>query len=69
MLDDVEFSARVGRYGRERFAPELRAVTSLRRTRRRGYARTVFEYLKGYLQLMATGKVEKRRYLREIERE
>jgi len=69
MLDDVEFSARVGRYGRGRFDPELRAMTSLRRTRRKGHACTIFGYLKGYLQLIATGKVEKRRYLREIERE
>lgn len=69
MLDDVEFSARMGRYGRGRFDPQMWAVTSLRRTRQKGHSRTIFEYLKGYLQLIVTGKVKKRRYLREIERE
>lgn len=69
MLDDAEFSMRIKKFGREKFEPELYAVTSIRRTKQKGHMKTVKQYLRGYLDLVRTGRVEKLGYLREINKD
>ena len=68
MLDDVELSIRMGKYGKEKFEPKMLAVTSIRRTKQKGHTSTVKMYLQGYLSLFKTGQVKKKGYLREIKR-
>ncbi len=69
MLDDVELSMRIKKFGREIFEPRMYAATSIRRTKQKGHVKTVREYLKGYLSLFKTGVVKKPEYLREIKRD
>ncbi|MEW6592533.1 MAG: glycosyltransferase [Candidatus Hadarchaeota archaeon] len=68
MLDDVELSTRMSKYGREKFVPKMLAVTSIRRTKQKGHTSTVKMYLQGYLSLFKTGQVKKKGYLREIKK-
>ncbi len=68
MLDDVEFSMRVGKYGKEIFEPKMVAVASIRRTKQKGHFASVKSYLRGYLSLILTGQVKKPGYLREIKK-
>lgn len=69
MLDDVDFSMRMKKFGKEKFEPKLYAVTSLRRTKQKGHAKTITEYYRGYFSLLTTGHVKKRGYLKEIKRD
>lgn len=69
MLDDVDLSMRIKKFGKEKFEPKLRAITSLRRAKQKGHVKTVKEYLWGYLSLLATGRVKKPCYLREIKKD
>jgi glycosyltransferase involved in cell wall biosynthesis len=68
MLDDVEFSMRMGRYGKEKFEPKMIASASIRRTKQKGHSSTVKMYLKGYLSLFTTGQVKKPGYLRDVKK-
>jgi glycosyltransferase involved in cell wall biosynthesis len=68
MLDDVEMSIRMSKFGKEKFEPKMLAVTSIRRTKQKGHASTVGMYLRGYLSLFKTGQVKKKGYLREIKK-
>ncbi|MEW6221727.1 MAG: glycosyltransferase [Candidatus Hadarchaeota archaeon] len=68
MLDDVDLSIRMNKYGKEKFEPKMLAVTSIRRTKQKGHASTVKMYLQGYLGLFKTGQVKKKGYLREIKK-
>ncbi len=69
MLDDVDLSMRMKKFGKEKFEPKLYAVTSLRRTKQKGNVKTVVDYYRGYISLFSTGQVKKRGYLREIKRD
>jgi glycosyltransferase involved in cell wall biosynthesis len=69
MLDDADLSMRMKKFGREKFEPELYAVTSIRRSKQRGHFKTVKEYLQGYLNLLSTGHVQRHDYLREIKKD
>jgi glycosyltransferase involved in cell wall biosynthesis len=68
MLDDVEMSIRMSKFGKEKFEPRMLAVTSIRRTKQKGHTSTVKMYLQGYLSLFKTGQVKKKGYLREIKK-
>lgn len=68
MLDDVEFSMRMKKYGKEIFEPKMLAVNSIRRTKQKGHASTVKSYIRGYISLLLTGQVKKPGYLREIKK-
>ncbi len=68
MLDDVEFSMRMSKYGKEIFEPKMVAVASIRRTKQKGHVTSIKSYIRGYISLILTGQVKKPEYLREIKK-